>query len=129
MGAPPIVGGRVIRHLRMVGILWLIYSALHLLQALVDPGVLDGRPPWLDKLDLRATAAIRGIRYFDSAIVQPGAPDWAYSLGASGFTRVRFGRDEDHEEPDEKAEMFGLQNELLARWRRHAADDERRGQQ
>jgi len=35
----------------------------------------------------------------------------------------------DHAEPDEKAEMFGLQNELLARWRRHAADDERRGQQ
>ena len=33
----------------------------------------------------------------------------------------------DHAEPDEKAEMFGLQNELLARWRRHAAD-ERRGQ-
>ena len=32
----------------------------------------------------------------------------------------------DHAEPDEKAEMFGLQNELLARWRRHAGD-ERRG--
>ena len=32
----------------------------------------------------------------------------------------------DHAEPDEKAEMFGLQQELLARWRRHASD-ERRG--
>jgi probable rRNA maturation factor len=32
----------------------------------------------------------------------------------------------DHAEPDEKTEMFGLQQELLNRWRRHASD-ERRG--
>ena len=32
----------------------------------------------------------------------------------------------DHAEPDEKAEMFGLQQELLDRWREQASD-ERRG--
>ena len=32
----------------------------------------------------------------------------------------------DHAEPDEKAEMFGLQQELLDRWRKQASD-ERRG--
>jgi probable rRNA maturation factor len=29
----------------------------------------------------------------------------------------------DHAEPDEKAEMFGLQQELLDRWRKHPSDE------
>jgi hypothetical protein len=34
MGPPPIAGGRVVRHIRTLGILWLVYAGLRLLEGL-----------------------------------------------------------------------------------------------
>jgi hypothetical protein len=62
--APPVAGGRVVRHLRTLGILWLVYSGLHLLQALVMTSFATYDWWFFDRMPFFVPGLIRAVGGF-----------------------------------------------------------------
>jgi hypothetical protein len=61
MGAPPIAGGRVVRHVRTLGILWMVYSGLRLMQSLVMTSFVSYDWWFFDRMPFFVPGLIRAV--------------------------------------------------------------------